>query len=188
MLNLNGTSVLELNYVEFPSLKVFTHTSNCILSMSKVALPSTLEELDFTNQEVEDWDRTKFPDGLKVLKLVTLDPNSLRLPPSLETLHIMLPNESRVRYSELRLPATLTLLKLVNGISEEFDWNLPKLLEFTDLYFEGPISIPDLVEILHLEAKSRQVIEEDDFDPYGFEDHSFAPGEYWQGENIGEGW
>lgn len=74
------------------------------------------------------------------------------------------------------------------GIREEFDWNLPKLLEFIALYFEGPISIPDLVEILHLEAKSRQVIEEDDFDPYGFEDHSFAPGEYWRGENIGEGW
>lgn len=160
VLNLNFTDAEKLDDLSFPNLRVFTYTSNVVRSMSKVALPSILEELDLTNQKVRDWDRTKFPDGLKVLKLDTDDPKSLNLPPSLETLHITFPKGTTASYAELKLPTTLRLLQLVNGISERFDWNLPNLSDLTVLHLKGPISISDLVEVLHLEAKNINVFED----------------------------
>lgn len=160
VLNLDGTNVTDLEDVMLPNLKVFTYDGNVIPYISRLTLPPTLEALDFSNQNVRDWHKVKFPIGLKVLKLVTRDPTILKFPPSLETLEITYPKNSRARYWELRLPTTLSLLRLVHGVSKIFDWNLPNLLKLSVLHFRGPISIPGLVEILHLEAKDKNVFEQ----------------------------
>lgn len=169
--------VLSDNYIEefagtdLPNLKLIDLSYNesddeteeenqgCLQRLSNCKFPASLEHLLVANQPVEDWLQVALPPQLKTLTLMLLEnPVLLKLPPSLEILKLVFPEDSDFRYSDLKLPRGLQELYLENGVSSEFDWGLPSLVRFTAWNFTGPISTPDSEEEpLVCERRTRKV-------------------------------
>ncbi|SGZ57754.1 CIC11C00000005230 [Sungouiella intermedia] len=159
-LYLKGNPLSTMDNVKLPNLRILDISANPnsnsenIESLSKVQFPSLLEKLVAEDQPVSDWSSTLLPTGLKVLLIQTSEhPLSLTFPPTLEVLHLKFPESSDSSIFDLKLPTTLYLLEVKNGISKRIPWNLPYLKDMTMVNLTGNVLIPDTVKTLSLESQ-----------------------------------
>lgn len=160
-LYLANNSLTTLDNVQFPNLKILNISNylefnkKLIKSLEKVQFPPSLSTLYAEGQPIADWNSTKFPASLKVLKLlVPKEVKTIHFPCLLENLKVQFSSLS-VKYSALEFPPGLILLEIVNGYSSVFDWGLPLLQSLSVINFTGHIEIPQSVENLTLEGKKK---------------------------------
>lgn len=156
-LALDNNKIVEFPSVDLPSLKTLhldfdddeweTSGKGSLRRLSKIKLPVSLEYLLVRNQPVEDWSHVVLPQNLKVSDFrLAESPKLLKLPLSLQSIFLEFPEDSDSKYEDIQLPSGLIELGLKNGISSEFEWNLPSLVKFYAENFLGPITLPESIE------------------------------------------
>jgi len=163
-LHLTYNEIASLDHVKFPALKILDITGDSgkktINSLASVQFPSTLETLQAKGHPITDWAETSVPENLRTWELDTSeDAKALKFPPGLEVLTLKFKNAGNGNFCDLKLPPSLVDLHLENGISTEFEWNLPVLRNMFVDNFTGPIVVPSCVQKLTLRSQDRKSFE-----------------------------